>query len=256
MEDERLVELDRDYRRQVRRAYYLREEDFEPDCGPDQTIIRSALDKYNDYLEEVEELIEQLINEETRNDARKRLDKCASVVREKTAKNRAKLDHDRKDMADLIQREKEEKLEIEERRRRDEKARQDEQIRARNILEAEVAAGRSNVTDAQRKLRKQMQEFTTEVTKKEYVPVLPQQRGPVLVQPIDPTKMKEEKDNAMQPSMYAQREKYEDDPDKMRLVCTAGGCDNELWRQRYSQEAFCSNGLDFCTLTLHEPLQR
>ena len=53
-----------DWRRQVRKAYYLREENFPGD-----------LEKYNDYLEEVEDLIEQLMNERTRAEGKARLEK-------------------------------------------------------------------------------------------------------------------------------------------------------------------------------------
>ena len=60
------LELERDYRRQVRRAYYKREEDF------------ASLKEYNDYLEEVEDIVEGLLNEATRKDTRERLEKLAA----------------------------------------------------------------------------------------------------------------------------------------------------------------------------------
>ena len=41
-DEARRIEIERDYRRQVRKAWYLREEDFD------------SLKEYNDYLEETE----------------------------------------------------------------------------------------------------------------------------------------------------------------------------------------------------------
>ena len=58
MDSNRSIEVDRDFRRQVRRAYYLTRDDFESES------------LYNDYLEGVEDLIDSLINEETRPAAR------------------------------------------------------------------------------------------------------------------------------------------------------------------------------------------
>ena len=69
------LELERDYRRQVRRAYYKREEDF------------GSLQEYNDYLEEVEDIVEGLLNEATRKDTRERLEKLRTASEELTARN-------------------------------------------------------------------------------------------------------------------------------------------------------------------------
>ena len=44
------LEIERDYRKQVRKLYYKRESDF------------TSLRAYNDYLEEFESLVEQLID--------------------------------------------------------------------------------------------------------------------------------------------------------------------------------------------------
>ena len=48
------LEIERDYRKQVRKLYYKRESDF------------TSLRAYNDYLEEFESLVEQLIDKGTR----------------------------------------------------------------------------------------------------------------------------------------------------------------------------------------------
>lgn len=244
MDDERFVEVDKDYRRQVRKVYYLREEDFVPVYSPGgNTVAKSALDQYNNYLEEVEELIAQLMDEKTRAAARATLQSRAAAAKEKTAINKAKLDSDRKRMAETIQREKEEILEAADRRHREEKMRRAEQLQARNAMEVEVASGKSSVIDAQRKLRMKLQEPVT--ASKEYVPQLqPAYHQPAMVQPLDAAKRKE-KDKLMQLSIYAKREGYEDDSQLMRVVCAAGGYDVEIWRVRYSLEALCSDGLNF-----------
>eukprot|EP00966_Prymnesium_polylepis_P051492 1191472-Prymnesium_polylepis.2 len=78
-----------------------------------------------------------------------------------------------------------------------------------------------------------------------YVPKAePLAQGPVLVQPIDPSQVK--KQTSLTFSVNAKREDYENDPELLQRVCAAGGYDRDLWRTRYSQEAFCTEGLDFC----------
>ena len=139
---DRQIEIDRDYRRQVRRAYYMREEDF--------TDVR----EYNDYLEEVEDIIEQLINEETRAAARARLDKVAAGVKDTTAQNRSKLDSDRRAMTDAIQQERLETQQKAEQRDLAEQAAVEEQLRQRNALLAEVASGKQTTAQAQAQLRR------------------------------------------------------------------------------------------------------
>ena len=55
------LEIERDYRKQVRKLYYKRESDF------------TSLRAYNDYLEEFESLVEQLIDKGTREAGHARL---------------------------------------------------------------------------------------------------------------------------------------------------------------------------------------
>ena len=91
---DRALALDRDYRRQVRKAYYLRRDNFAADIG------------YNNYLEEVEDLVEELVNEQTRAAARAKLDQLRSQWSAQTAENLALHDHERRRREDTIEQEK------------------------------------------------------------------------------------------------------------------------------------------------------
>ena len=86
----RALETERDYRKQVRKAYYMREEDF------------ATLREYNDYLEEVEDIVFALLHEETRNAGRAKLDARRVASREVTARNRAKLEADKRALSESI----------------------------------------------------------------------------------------------------------------------------------------------------------
>ena len=86
----RALETERDYRKQVRKAYYMREEDF------------ATLREYNDYLEEVEDIVYELLHEETRNAGRAKLDARRVASSEVTARNRAKLEADKRALSESI----------------------------------------------------------------------------------------------------------------------------------------------------------
>ena len=86
----RALETERDYRKQVRKAYYMREEDF------------ATLREYNDYLEEVEDIVYALLHEETRNAGRAKLDARRVASSEVTARNRAKLEADKRALSESI----------------------------------------------------------------------------------------------------------------------------------------------------------
>ena len=86
----RALETERDYRKQVRKAYYMREEDF------------ATLREYNDYLEEVEDIVFALLHEETRNAGRAKLDARRVASSEVTARNRAKLEADKRALSESI----------------------------------------------------------------------------------------------------------------------------------------------------------
>jgi len=136
LDEERWLALDRDYRRQVRKVYYRREEDF------------ATLDAYNDYLEEVEEVIEGLINEKTRPAARARLDKLKAGDPTLTARNRGRLDEDRNAMSEAVEREKREAQQRAQQRLHEAQAAAEEEARVKAVLQDEVAGGKS-VAEAQ-----------------------------------------------------------------------------------------------------------
>ena len=86
----RALDTERDYRKQVRKAYYKREEDFE------------TLREYNDYLEEVEDIVFLLLNEDTRVSGQAKLDARRVASSETTARNRAKLEADKRALSESI----------------------------------------------------------------------------------------------------------------------------------------------------------
>ena len=72
------LDLERDFRREVRKAYYRREEDFIKEGQSGEAALRA----YNDYLEEVEDLIEKLLDKRTRAEAQageRVADRCGVV---------------------------------------------------------------------------------------------------------------------------------------------------------------------------------
>jgi CDK-activating kinase assembly factor MAT1 len=138
-DEERWLAQERDYRRQVNKAYYRREEDFQD------------LNAYNDYLEEVEEIIEGLVNEKTRPAARARLDKLRAADPALTARNRALFDEDRVALSVAVEREKREAQQRAQQRLQQAQSQAEEQARVKAALEDEVAGGKS-VTEAQAEL--------------------------------------------------------------------------------------------------------
>ena len=84
--ESRLLDAERDFRRQVRKAYYRREEDFE------------TLREYNDYLEEVEDVVDLLVRGESR--GREKLDAMRARDSAQTLRSRARLDAERRSLTD------------------------------------------------------------------------------------------------------------------------------------------------------------
>ena len=161
---ERFIEIDRDYRKQVRKVYYMREEDF------------ATMREYNDYLEEVEEIIELLINDETRAAARVRLDKLSKAAKAKSSQNHAKLDADQRAMKDAIIREKEEAEEKAEQRDRAAQAAAEAQRKQQIALIEDVAAGKQTAAHAQLELRRHQARIKQSVPE-EYKPKVQVQLG-------------------------------------------------------------------------------
>ena len=187
--DDRYVAFERDYRRQVKKAYYLREEDF------------ATLQEYNDYLEEVEDIIEKLMNEETREETRRRLGELSRAAKDKTFVNHRRLQADREGMEEAIKREREEKEAREQEREREKREKVETMLRQRQEALAAVATGEVTAAAAQKELRQRdraaseaaAEKAAAEPERIEYVPAAPSaQQHAQLAQPVDMAAVKEE----------------------------------------------------------------
>ena len=245
--EHRSIELDRDYRRQVRKAYYLCAEDFVSER------------EYNDYLEEVEDLVEELVNEQTRPAARRRLDELRAKWSVKTSENLAKYDQAKMQREDAIEREHAEQQRAAQARQEAKEAEERLKMEKRNALHQGISAGRTSVQQA----RADMRSASTDAHAAAAATVAAASTaGPLeraagaaapasssgdlrggiapLVKPIDPEVAKAVMARIpehMVRSLLAEPEAYESDPKKLRRVRVAGGDDPELWRMRYRMEA-------------------
>ena len=138
---DRVLEFDRDYRRQVRRAYYLLPEDF------------ASAREYNDYLEEFEDLVEEFINEETRPMARQKLDRLRLQWATQTARNLATYDGARMQRADAIEHDRLAQARAAQERRLAEAEEQRLKVEKRNALQQGISAGKTSVEQARADLR-------------------------------------------------------------------------------------------------------
>jgi hypothetical protein len=138
---DRVLEFDRDYRRQVRRAYYLLPEDF------------ASAREYNDYLEEFEDLVEEFIKEETRPMARQKLDRLRIQWATQTARNLATYDGARMQRADAIEHDRLAQARAAQERRLAEAEEQRLKVEKRNALQQGISAGKTSVEQARADLR-------------------------------------------------------------------------------------------------------
>jgi len=239
-DEERWLALERDYRRQVRKAYYRREEDF------------ATLVQYNDYLEEVEEIVAGLVDEKQRPATRARLDKLRAADPSLTAHNRARLDEDRNAMSAAVEAERREAQQRAAQRLQEAKEAAEEEARAKAELQDEVAAGKT-VADAQAELERRRAAAPAAAAagaaaagkSYSYVPTAGPAR-PADVPRAQPLhEQREEAPKLMTASAFLPREAYEDAPAEMSAICRAGGHSEKIWRQRYEQEAFGATGLWF-----------
>ena len=138
---DRVLEFDRDYRRQVRRAYYLLPEDF------------ASAREYNDYLEEFEDLVEEFIKEETRPMARQKLDRLRIQWATQTARNLATYDGARMQRADAIEHDRLAQARAAQERRLAEAEEQRLKVEKRNALQQGISAGKTSVEQACADLR-------------------------------------------------------------------------------------------------------
>jgi len=246
--DERSLEVERDYRRQVSKVYYRREEDFE------------SLQAYNDYLEEVEDIIQQLVCEETRSNARQRLDEIRVTAAQQTAHNRLKLDADRRAMADRVRSEIHEKQKMLLQRLQVEQEIAEQKLRERERIQAEVVSGRSTVVAARKilatgteGLSMRADERPSQEAREEYkyMPfdassaMQQQQQQQQVARPVSNDHSLARPAKNMVSSLTAAPELYESDPDQLLKVQLAGGFDPTRWKHRYWAEAFLSDGIGF-----------
>jgi len=242
--DDRWLAQYSDYRRQVRKAYYRREEDF------------VSLRSYNDYLEEVEDLVMQLLEPCTRDAAKAKLDKLRATDAALTARNRSRFDEERRKLTERIAQEQYEQHQQLQQRIRAEQAAAEEQARSKAELQDKVAAGKASASEMKVELRKREAAASslalkikeepqsdhrvrdTSNERFEYVPTMQAyQQREVLCQPLEPQDARDVP-KFLQSSSHQKREAYEDDPVQLRLVCKAGGYLQDLWRARYRQTAF------------------
>ncbi len=239
MEEERWLAQERDYRRQVRQSYYKREDDFE------------SLEAYNDYLEDVEQLVANLIEPKTRADARKKLDQLRAENAEQTARNHKLLDAELRAVELRLANEKSQKLERAQARMRAEKEAEEKRVRIKATLQDKVSHGTA-VADARA-------ELTHEVVTAKHEPPPPAAAATVRYAPSAPSaayapreqpvarpadamaaeaRVADESKAYLVPSALQQLEAGEEDEEFLAKVCRAGGHDREGWRRRYREEAF------------------
>lgn len=239
----RAIESDRECRRQVRRAFYLRPQDF------------SSEREYNDYLEEFEDLVEQMMADGPRAMAA-RLDELRATWATQTARNVEQHDAERRKREDTLEQERLAALRAAQERREAEQRELEAKLQRREALQNGICAGTTTLdaaradmarAAAQPTLQPQPQGPAQPGQARTYVPASrPAPQAEVLVQPLDAAAAAAVAKRApafMLSSLKAQAEAYESDPAMMQRVCAAGGCDRELWRSRYQQEAFCSQAL-------------
>ena len=253
-----LIALDRRWRREVRSVDYRRRSNFASDR------------EYNDYLEEVEDLVEQLVDESTRPAARTKLDNLRGVYAAETLANRMAHDEERRQREDAIDQERYDQQQAAlERREAEERAAQ-AAAKAKRDLQQGITAGTTTVENARANLaartaanveslaadasanadaEKERREDSSRPAG--YAAYRPAEGAPsaaqeALAQPIDAQAAAAKPQAAfMLPSVKAEAEAYEADPALVSKVRLAGGYDRELWRVRYRQEALSSQGMHY-----------
>ena len=268
------MDIELDWRRQVRKAYYLREENFPGD-----------LNRYNDYLEEVEDIVEGLLNEATRKDTRERLEKLRTASEELTARNRARLEGEKRALSDAIAAQTAEAKDRAAERKAAEQQDLELQRQQRQEMQDSIAQGRTSAATAQAEMalrRKEQQQAAQAAAANkpqgyQYVPssqvrarparpapgvpsthTTPHLRcaravqaqgqggagGSALAQPLEA--VPEERHNGkMQHAWLTAKEEYEADPQRLQDARRAGGFRLDLWQSRYREDAFDAAALLF-----------
>jgi len=255
---ERELERERDFRRRVRRVYYKREEDF------------ASLREYNDYLEEVEDIISALMGDHTRADAQRRLDALSAESKDVTARNRAELQKEKDALRDAVAAQAQEAQRLAEARQQAEQRAAEEQLAQKQQMQAQIAEGRTSAASAQAELALRYKEAAAAAAAgtaaasssaaatgagagaaHRYVPSAQAVEraaaaGAALAQPLQPqTDAEQQRPKFMQPARLAAKEEYEHDPARLHGARMAAGYRLDLWTYRYRQEAFDPGALIF-----------
>ena len=248
--DAALLELDRKWRAKVRQEYYLRREDF-----PSQR-------EYDDYLEQFEDLVEQLVSETTRAAGLAQLQKLRAACAEQTRRNLGEYTLERKRRDEQIaQEEAERKQAVQERKEAEQRA-AELVAQRRAALQQGIRAGTTTVGMARAALSAAVHSAHEQAQasvrasgasgptggilppahqSSASAPPPPVER---LVQPLDAAeaearkKADEQKEReGMKSSIHAKPEMYEADAELAARVRAAGGYASDQWRYRYLSEA-------------------
>lgn len=259
---ERELDRERDFRRRVRRVYYKREDDF------------ATLREYNDYLEEVEDIITALMGDHTRAEAQKRLDALSAESKDVTARNRAKLQGEKDALRDAVAAQAQEAQRLAEARQQAEQRAAEEQRAQKQQMQAQIAEGSKSAASAQAELalryqeaaaaasaaaqqqQKQLQQAAGAASGHRYVPSAQAVEraaaaaagggAAALAQPLQPqADAEQQRPKFMQPARLAAKEEYENDPTRLHGARMAAGYRLDLWTYRYRQEAFDPGALIF-----------
>ena len=234
---------DRKWRRQVRKAYYLRRPNF--DTTP----------QYDDYLEEFEVLVEELVGESTRPQAKERLDRLREQWGRETAENHTQHDAEVRKREQAIEQERtaaeEARAERQEAQQRAAEAAEQARLERQNKISdgtMTVQAARDEERAAHRQQQQQQpQQQQPPGGFASYVPSQQQaEQPPPIAQPLDAAAAAEKAKSlqGMQGgSIMVKRDAYENDLVELKKIQLAAGYQPRLWLTRYSKEALCSEAI-------------
>ena len=255
-DQERAIDEDRVWRSQVRKAWYLRRHNFE------------TTPNYNDYLEQVEDLVDELVSKQTREEGKKRLEELKQFSAE-TAHNIGQHDAGEGNARKSSSRGPAARCGAG--TARDGTAPAEALAKQRLALQDGIRAGTTTVSMARENLSELRERGAGATSTADagaatmmpppaaaghgaYVPALQPAAGSAgaaanaMVQPVNAEEaaaMQAEAPTFMQSSLKAVAEAYEFDPETLARVRRAAGYDHELWRLRYRQEALLASGVHF-----------
>ena len=183
-----------------------------------------------------QELVEALVCEATRPEARAKLDKLRASSAKQTASNKVKLDGERRALREAVETQAREGRERAAERQRAEALAAAEQQEAKARLQERMAAGEATGAEARAEMRERKLNAATTTTATappaaaaapaavEYAPSRPHplHAARATAQPLDPSQVVEEV-GFMTSALLLQREGYEDNPEEFRKVRMAGG---------------------------------